>query len=291
MDTKSRQTLGMVVKTIEGYGQEAPLFKNSKGYNSKDWTEWHDCSVYPIQRKLTKNECFFDLDKVHVDLVEPILKWLDIIEFKYSAYQTSRDGDICGLHIHFFTPVETKYGKIALVQILGHKIKELFNIENDIQPMKSGVTRTEYSMKGNKLNKMKILIRAKIDNVFPINELSPEMSKKVFDLASSLAQTRAPNVSTKGKKMRTCVRRILEGTFTDCRKRLMFCVASHYVSQKDLSKEEAIKLTWEWAKRQGGIEYKDVVASVNSSQGRVGCNLRHALLEEVGQPIYNCKWE
>ncbi len=88
---------------------------------------------------------------------------------------------------------------------------------------------------------------------------------------------------------------ILDGVFSDGTKRLMFCVASHYVAT--LGKEnrkEAVKATWEWVKRQesNSVSSGSVWASVHSSNGTVGCNLRHDLLEEQGIDIGDdCKWE
>jgi hypothetical protein len=276
----------MVYENFSDYGEEMPLFKDSEHYDSKRWVKRQECETErPIQRMLSKHECVLDYDDITLPLQQQLLDWLDSIEFKYEAWMSSPTG----LHIHFLTPMVGHEKKKAMVSYISQKIYELFNIANDDNPMSQGIIRAEHSIHPKK-GCEKILLRAKIPRLFPMNELTPTVMQKVFEMSSRGAPTGISNSGLKGKKCRTCMNYILSNRFRDCRKRLMFTVASHFVAQK-LPKSECLHLTWQWAKQQGGITYSEVYASVNSSNGRVGCHTRHKLLEEVGVDMSDCRWE
>lgn len=276
----------MVYENFSDYGEQMPLFKDSEQYDSKRWVQRQECvTERPIQRMLSEHECVLDYDNTSLPQQQELLDWLDEIEFKYEAWMSSPTG----LHIHFFTPLTGRDKKMAMVSYVSQKIYEKFLMMNDENPMSQGFIRAEHSIHPKKRFE-KILLRAKIPRLFPMNELTPTVMQKVFEMSSTGAPMSISNSGLKGNKCRTCMNYILSNKFSDCRKRLMFTVASHFVAQK-LPKSECLHLTWQWAKQQGGITYSEVYASVNSSSGRVGCNMRHKLLEEAGVDIGDCKWE
>ena len=287
----------MVYENFSDYGEPMPLFKDSEHYDSKRWVQRQECvTERPIQRMLSEHECVLDYDNISLPQQQELLDWFDEIEFKYEAWMSSPTG----LHIHFFTPLTGRDKKRSLVEIVGNKIdlkfsykdkndEIVYTIKHDIYPMHSNFIRAEYSIHPKK-GCEKILLRAKIPRLFPFNELTPTVMQKVFEMSSTGAPMTISNSGLKGTKCRTCMNHILSNRFHDCRKRLMFTVASHFVAQK-LPKSECVHLTWQWAKQQGGITYSEVYASVMSSSGRVGCNMRHKLLEEVGVDIGDCRWE
>jgi hypothetical protein len=166
----------------------------------------------------------------------------------------------------------------------------LFGVENDIGPMTNGMIRTEGAKHPRKGNQ-KILFMKNLSTLFPMNDINSSVRDKVSKLGLTSDANGMSNSGLSHGKCRTCMKLILDSTFTDCRKRLMFTVASHYVAV-GLTKADAVDKTWTWAERQGGINKNEVWASVHSSSGKVGCFGRHKLLEEVGIDMEGkCKWE
>ena len=279
------KTLEQTREKLFEIDNEEPKFKNYCSYIGKDWRKAADCTVYPAQRRLTRRECVFDFDNISALQMLSICQWMKSSDFKFEAWMSSPKG----IHVHFWTDITGLNRKKILTEVMSEKIKELFKVENDIGPMSQNMIRTEganHPTKGHK----KILFMSNLSTLFPINDINSSVREKVQSLGLISAPNEVSNSGLSHGRCRTCMKTILDGTFTDCRKRLMFTVASHYIAV-GLDKKEAAEKTWEWAKRQGGIHYNDVYASVHSSSGKVGCYTRHKLLEEVGIDATDCRWE
>lgn len=281
MDTKLKKVRDKLVNI----DMDEPVFKDSLTYEGNCWRNAEECSVYPIQRKLTTRECVFDFDNISASKMYEICIWMKESCFKFEAWLSSPTG----LHIHFWSDIVTKDRKKILTELMSEKVFEKFGVENDIGPMSHGFIRTEGSRHPRK-GYEKILFMSNIGRVFPVNELDGLTKKKVADMGLTSNGKDTSNAGERQGKCRTCMKMILDGTFDDCRKRLMFTVASHYIATGQ-TKTEAVESTWTWAQRQGGIGKNEVVASVYSTSGKVGCYTRHNLLEEVGIGIEDCKWE
>lgn len=266
---------------------EPLLYKHSATYEGSEWVEAGKChTYYPIQRKLGARECVFDLDHVSRAAMVQIPKWLDAIDFKYQAWQTSADG----MHIHFWTEVEGKERKKVLVEEMSKKFEERFGVKNDLGPMGHGHIRTEGSVHPEK-GTTKTLLSSNLRRLFFINDLTPSVREKVFKFEPSDPSKLISNAGERDGKCPTCMKYILGHRFADGKKRLMFCVASWYKGS-GLDDKAAAKKTWEWCQSQGSfINYSKVWATIHSSNGTVGCRFRHSLLEEIGVDMEHCKWE
>lgn len=266
---------------------EPLLFKHSDTYESNLWVTADKChTYYPIQRKLGKKECVFDLDHVSKAAMSQIPKWLEAIDFKFQAWQSSDDG----MHIHFWTEIEGKEQKKLLVQEMARRLEERFGVKNDLGPMGHGHIRTEYSVHPRKLT-TKILITSNLTRLFYINDVSPSIKEKVLKMKVSDPSELKSNSGERDGKCPTCMKYILGHRFADGRKRMMFVVASWYKGS-GLDDKAAAKKTWEWCQSQGHFtHYSKVWATVNSSNGTVGCRYRHSLLEEIGVDMTKCEWE
>ena len=274
----------MDVNEIENICGERPLYKNSQVYNSPDWRDWNDLTVdYPVQRKLTRGECVFDLDHVSEVQKSLIPMWLKETGLKFEAWESGPEG----LHIHFWTDVYGKHQKKKLVQILSKKVEEIFGVKNDLGPMGHGHIRTENSFHPKKGYQKKFLMST-INIIIPINEISADIRALLphCDIKPFRGKNRAEN-----GKMPKCMKYILSHQFADGRERLLFVIASWYKAN-GVDDKDNVALCSEWATTNSKfISQRKIWSTVKSSNGTVGCNYRHNLLEELGVDIGECKYE
>lgn len=259
----------------------APIeVKDATVYESPKWVEY-DKRFYkfPIQRRILKNECVLDFDKVTDITAEMIVKYMKETGMKFNAWRSSKNG----LHIHFFTNVVGKFHKIKLVEIISSRIDELFGVKNDINPMRQEFIRCEYSVHPQK-DEIKTPLWLGINPLFPENEIPYNILKVIEQNLTPLDDKGNLIVKSPQKSLENppkCVKYILSNAFADGRKRLLFALASWYKNL--LPDEEILKILKTWAKRQGMIisDYK-IRAIIRSTNGTAGCTYRHMLLEELG---------
>ena len=263
-----------------------PTFKNSLQYYSTDWTTLDFCEVeFPVQRRLTKYECVFDLDDVSQWNIHMIPKWLNSTGFKFIAWQSGPSG----LHIHFWTNVAGKEEKKLVTQLLAEKIEDKFGIKNDIAPMGHGHIRAEFSfhpIKGYR----KTFRLANISPLFPKNDLSPEIMKKVDNISRFTPQSTSFNAPIDGKTPK-CIRYMTSNQFSDGRERIIFSLISWWKGA-GLSDDAIFNKLFDWCNSQNyHIGAGQLKSKIRSSQGRVGCRYRHQLLEDLGHDIGECDWK
>lgn len=262
------------------------LYNNSDRYDHQNWTTLEYCDVkYPVQRKLTKFECVFDLDDVTEHNIQVIPMWLKSIDFKFVAWQSGP----AGLHIHFWTDVSGKEAKKEITRIMAVNLEEKFGIKNDIAPMGHEHIRTEFSFHPNK-GYQKTFLMSNISSINPKNDLSIEMKKKVADRCVSSPISRSNNGERDGKTPK-CIRYILSNNFADGRERLIFALISWFKGS-GLDDEQITTKIQSWCESQNyNMPYGHILAKIRSSSGKVGCRFRHELLEELGHDIGLCDWK
>lgn len=262
------------------------LYKNSATYDSYDWRLKKDCDcIFPIQRKLGRYECVFDLDGIDEMDMQFIPQWLDGIGFKFMAWQTSDSG----MHIHFWTDMFGKEIKKEIVRQMVDKLEKKFGVVNDIGPMGHGHIRAEYSIHPKKLT-VKKLLKSNISPLFYKNELSLEMKQKVSKMAS-LGPVFTPAAGVRDGKTPTCVRYMLSNTFSDGRERIIFALISWWKAS-GLTDDQIFKNVTEWCMKQHyQMSSAMIMSKIKCSKANVGCRYRHALLEELGHPVHKCEWK
>lgn len=266
-------------RSMQKSGDETILYKNSALYQSKDWRRLVQLDTYPVQRKLCHNEIVLDYDSCPETMTNVLPRWLDANGLRFEAWSSSRNG----LHIHLW--VTDADNKFWIAKDIARKVKQTLGLTCDFGPMQGNIIRTEGSTHPKK-KYVKVQVFSNLSRLFFLNDLRPSGGHKVFNSGSTGASKSKPRAG----QIPTCIKYILGHKFNDGRKRLMFTVASWYVAQ-GLDKKTATEKTWKWAKEQGGISWQEVYASVNSTQGRVGCTTRHQILEEIGVDMSDCKWE
>ena len=271
---------------LQELNKEPSLYNDSKVYNEQNWKHLPDCTLkFPIQRKLGKYECVFDLDDVSEWNIQMIPKWLKEIGFKFIAWQSGTNG----LHIHFWINLANKEAKKATVMLMAKNIETKFGIKNDSAPMGHGHIRTEFSIHPTKGYK-KTHIMTNLTPLFYVNELSFKMKKKVANICSYEPQSTNNSMSKDGKTPK-CIRYMLSNTFSDGRERIIFSLISWFKASGLDNFDILVKIK-EWCEKQNYIISDNVINSkINSSQGRVGCRFRHQLLEDLGHDIGECDWK
>lgn len=261
------------------------IYNDSTKYNHQNWTTLEYCqSDFPVQRKLTKFECVFDLDDVSEWNIQTIPRWLKEIGFKFIAWQSGPNG----LHIHFWTDLSGKEAKKKITRLMAKNLEDKFGIKNDLGPMGHEHIRTEFSYHPVK-GYQKTFIMSNISPLYSKNELSDEMKKKVADKTISLPTTNYNNGIRDGKTPK-CIRYILSNKFADGRERLIFTLVSWYKGS-GLDDDQILTKIEEWCQSQDYYMSKNnILAKIRSSAGRVGCRYRHELLEELGHNIKDCTW-
>jgi hypothetical protein len=274
------------IEKLELIDAPLPQFKNSLTYASADWRDFEALSVtWPVHRKLTVHECVFDLDHVSQAQMSAIPEWLKAQGLKFIAWKSGPEG----MHIHFWTKFTGKEIKKALVNIMAKPIENMFGVVNDALPMGHGHIRTEFAWHPTK-GYQKILLMDTVSELFPFNDIPEHIKDKVKHVCE-LPITPTGKTGSKDGKMPTCIKYILSHQFADGRNRLLFVVVSWFKGS-GLSDDEIYTRAHEWAKRQGGRLYPQFIwSTIRSSNGTVGCNYRHALLEELGVNMSQCKWE
>jgi len=248
-----------------------PLYLNSKSYVSRDWRLRKDCSEeYPIQRRLCDKEIVADFDGLKFEDFSIIQDWFIEHQFKFALYNSG-----AGVHIHFFTPVTSKYQKVQILKDIEKKI----GYKIDTNPTKSNHIRAEDSFHPTK-GYQKKLIYSNLSVFFYINELSIDYLRNLSKYEPREALNK-PEIGT-----RQCMKYILNNSFANGRKRLMFCVVSHYKSQ-GMKDEDIFTLTKDWCNKQPNfwINNTSIWGSIGTSTGLVKCSYRHELLTELGCPI------
>jgi len=120
----------------------------------------------------------------------------------------------------------------------------------------------------------------------PLNTV-PDKLRKQLDIAPMTFGN--SNSKLINGKMPKCMRYILSHQFSDGRQRMLFTIVSWYKAN-GYSDKDNVRFASEWARRQGlNIPTGKIWASVKSTNGSVGCNYRHGLLEEIGVDIGKCE--
>lgn len=265
---------------------ELPLFKNSDSYESKDWRKWEEVTVSrPVQRKLTRRECVFDLDDVAPIHFEMIPHFLKETGLKFIAWKSGPTG----MHIHFWTQVTGKEQKRQVVKYMSTKIEELFGVKNDLKPMGHECIRTEGSIHPFKKYE-KTFLTSNISTLFPINDLPDSLIEKVGEIDLSAGQITPNNHSIDGKKP-SCVKYILGHKFNDGRERMIFSLISWFKAE-GLTPKEIFDNVYSWCKEQNyTISPRVIQSKIHSNSGKVGCAFRHEILEELGVDMSKCCYE
>jgi len=255
-------------------------FKNALVYDSSDWRAFKDLTVsLPVQRRLTAGECIFDLDGISTFKLNAIIAWFDDQGLIFSAWRSSETG----AHIHFFTDIYGKERKKELVTYMSKRLEEKWGISTDIAPMGHGVIRAEFSYHPIKQTQ-KVLIFSNIRAFRAINIIPSEIKAHLDTVPDAPIKGRSGEREGKAPK---CIKLILNNSFNDGRKRLLFAVVSWFKGS-GLSDDEIFEKSREWADRQGcDVSTRQIRATIASSSGLVGCRYRHALLEEMGFD-HNC---
>jgi len=271
---------------LQELNKEPSLYNDSQVYNHQDWKHLEDCTLkFPIQRKLGKYECVFDLDDVSEWNIQMIPKWLKEIGFKFIAWQSGT----YGLHIHFWINIYGKEAKKKAVELMAKNIEEKFGVKNDLGPMGHGHIRAEFSVHPTK-GYRKTHILTNLSTLFYINELSHSMRKKVSNLTSYEPLSTHNSVSKDGKVPK-CIRYMQSNMFSDGRERIIFSLISFYKAS-GLDEHEILTKIQNWCNNQNySISDGQILSKIKSSQGQVGCRFRHTLLEELGHDIGECDWK
>jgi hypothetical protein len=280
------KTLTEVEKFLQDMTGVPSMYNDSNVYEGQNWTTYEFCvHTFPVQRKLTKYECVFDLDDVSEWDIQMIPRWLNEIGFKFIAWQSGPSG----LHIHFWTDVNGKEAKKEITRLMAKNIEEKFGIKNDLGPMGHGHIRTEFSVHPIK-GYQKTFLMSNISPLFPKNDLSIEMKKKVADRCVSLPISSSNNAPRDGKTPK-CVRYMLSNKFSDGRERIVFSLISWFKGS-GLTDDEIFSKIFDWSQNQNYlISVGTIKSKIRSSSGRVGCNFRHQLLEELGHDVAECDWK
>jgi len=257
-----------------------PMYKDSLNYNSSKWCYIEECEIeFPIQRTLTKGECVLDYDNINNTAIDLLISFLDEINLKFTVWKTSKNG----VHIHFWVDIQDENILIELVKYMGKIIENNIGIKNDLQPMRQGFIRAEYSFHPVKKSQ-KIIIFSSIYQIDYINNV-PDKFKETYNYLTKSDEDIKP---ISGGELTTCMKYILTHKFADGRKRLMFVIASWYKGD-NRTNTEIYHIIKDWLKEQDKTIPENIIwATIYSNNGTVGCSYRHELLEELGVDMNNC---
>ncbi len=252
---------------------EEIIVKDSLTY-AGNWVHHLDATMrFPIQRRLTTNECVLDYDGVTEGYKLLIINYLKDVDFKFSAWDSSETG----LHIHFWTNLTSKHMKVALVLELNDRLVAKFGqkLQTDTAPIKQGVIRAEDSMHPVK-GDIKTLREDNLGAVY-FNYVSTEMCMTLNGYASDTKQVDA-NTGPRDTGAHGCVTALETTPLTDGRKRALFALISYYKGDSDI-----VEKLGKWMSFQGmTLNTGTLRALIRSNSGKVGCRYRHELLDELG---------
>lgn len=263
-------------------------YKNSLDYASKDWRQAHDIDVtLPVQRRLANNELVFDFDHITDDTANILCNFCEGADIKYFAWKSGPEG----LHIHMWLNYSYSLElRKRIVEVLSQNITAFSGVQNDINPMRQGVIRAEWSVHPEK-GYQKIPFRYNLNHLFYKNPVPSEILVKAQAAQEEICTT-SGRTGPRDGKVPTCMKYILSHMFADGRQRLLFAVTSWYKSQApELNRDAAISKIMAWAQKQGVHNLWQVPYMYDASEARCGCTYRHSVLEELGVDMPKCRWE